>query len=486
MSRIIHEESALINNNNAHEHIEKKEEISSLGFSSMGLAATITHALEAMHFSDPTPIQLETIPPALKGLDILGSAPTGTGKTAAFSIPLVSWIINNPHGTALILTPTRELALQVLSTVQALLGRNREVKTALLIGGVPIRQQFNQLRLNPRIIVGTPGRINDHLNQSTVDLSRVGFLVLDETDRMLDFGFQQQLLTILKELPTKRQTLLFSATLPPDIKKISAQYLTNAVRVEVGQDNLPEKITQETLHIDESEKYKMLLSLLEKHQGSVLIFSKTKFGSERLSVRLRGDKHSSQAIHGDLRQSARDRVIREYRNQKFRILVATDVAARGLDIPHIECVINFDLPQCPEDYVHRIGRTGRAGASGIAINFVSPSDGAKWRAICYILNPNDKPKPSSRARTQTRESSPYQRSARSQSYDPNKPKSFRKDRPAFGEKTPRGEKPVRATGKTFQASTTPNNRNPNHRTSQPQSGAFTYKSKARTLEKENV
>ena len=395
-------------------------------FSSMNLIPAITQALTAMEFKDPTPIQLATIPAALEGRDILGSAPTGTGKTGAFSIPLVSWILHNPQGTALIMTPTRELALQVLHTVQLLIGRNREIKTALLIGGKDIRQQFKQLQLKPRIIVGTPGRINDHLNQNTVDLSRVGFLVLDETDRMLDFGFQKQLVTILNALPDQRQTLLFSATLPPDIKKISESYLSNALRVAVGQEKLPEKIQQETLYIDEAMKYKTLLTLLEKHQGSVLIFSKTKFGCERLSVRLRGDKHSSQAIHGDLRQSARDRVLRDYRDQRFRVLVATDVAARGLDIPHIGCVINFDLPQCPEDYVHRIGRTGRAGAEGIAINFVSPADGAKWRAIGYILNPNDKPKGRpERSRHSSYDSS---RPPRRSSYDPTQPRQDRTNR----------------------------------------------------------
>lgn len=360
-------------------------------FKSFNLPAFILEALERMEFTTPTPIQKDTIPPALEGKDILGSAPTGTGKTGAFTIPMIDWLMKNKHGTALIMTPTRELATQVLNFINLLIRNNRDLRTALLIGGDPIYRQKQQLQRCPRILVGTPGRINDHLNQGTVNLSKVGYLVLDETDRMLDMGFREQLQTILERMPEKRQTLLFSATLPRYILELSKQYLNDAIRVSIGACHVPvEKIKQETIHISEDKKYDALISQLNNYQGSIIIFSKTKFGCERLSIRLRQDKHSADAIHGDLNQRRRERVIGSFRDKKFRILVATDVAARGLDIKHLECVINFDMPQCPEDYIHRIGRTARAGAEGSAVNFVTSQDSSKWRAICRLINPKEK------------------------------------------------------------------------------------------------
>lgn len=361
-----------------------------LDFTSLGLPDSLMASLTQMGFTTPTPIQEKAIPLALQGKDILGSAQTGTGKTAAFAIPLINHLINSPRGGALVLTPTRELAVQVLDTIHQLLGKRSPIKTALLIGGESMGKQFGQLRYSPRIIVGTPGRINDHLNRGSLKLNQTDFLVLDETDRMLDIGFGVQLEKIATYLPEKRQTMMFSATMPANIIKLSSKYLTQPERISIGSTTTPlAKIKQEIIYTSEAEKYSQLLTQLEKRTGSILVFVKTKRGAERLMEKISRQDYKADTIHGDLRQSKRDRVIQAFRDQRFRILVATDVAARGLDIPHLEHVINYDLPQCPEDYIHRIGRTGRAGAEGSAINLISPDDGRKWHAIHRLINPNE-------------------------------------------------------------------------------------------------
>lgn len=360
-------------------------------FSSLGLPEALLQALERMQFKTPTPIQAQAIPPALEGKDILGSAQTGTGKTAAFGIPLVNRLMTG-RGSALVMLPTRELAVQVVQMLEALLGKHSGIKTALLIGGESMHKQLQQLRMRPRLIVGTPGRINDHLTRGSVMLHDTGFLVLDETDRMLDIGFAQQIEKILKYLPKQRQTLLFSATLPKNIIELSDKYLNQPVRVSIGATTAPvAKIKQELLHVSEDEKYGKLLEQLGKREGSVIIFVKTKWGADKMAGKLRGNSHSAEAIHGDLHQNKRDKVISAFRERKHRIMVATDIAARGLDIPHIRHVINYDLPQCPEDYIHRIGRTARAGAEGSALCFITPADKLKWNAINRLINPGAKP-----------------------------------------------------------------------------------------------
>lgn len=358
-------------------------------FQQMGLPDPLMQALKGMGFETPTPVQAQAIPVALLGKDILGSAQTGTGKTGAFGIPLVAKLLLDAQGLALVMTPTRELATQVMGQIHALLGKKSKIKTALLIGGESMFKQFSQLRQHPRVIVGTPGRINDHLNRGTLNLKAANFLVLDETDRMLDMGFTPQIEAIMAHMESRRQTLLFSATLPKNIVQIAEKYLTEPVRVSVASEVLAApKIKQETFHIQESDKYLRLTHQLDERQGSVLVFVKTKYGAEKMAAKLLKEGHRAEAIHGDLRQNKRDRVISGFRNKKYRILVATDVAARGLDIPHIEHVINYDLPQCAEDYIHRIGRTARAGAEGSALNLVAPADKSKWYAIERLLNPN--------------------------------------------------------------------------------------------------
>jgi ATP-dependent RNA helicase DeaD len=360
-------------------------------FESLGVPAQILAALTRINFNTPTPIQAQAIPLALKGRDILGTAQTGTGKTAAFTIPMIAHLLNNPESTALIVAPTRELATQIQQAVLLIADRSFGLRSALMIGGDPMSRQMHALKQNPRIFIGTPGRINDHLKRRSLNLSRTDYLVLDETDRMLDMGFGVQIDQILKFMPQARQTMLFSATLPSYIVKLADKYMNRPERIAVGSTSAPvAKITQETLKVSTAEKYTALTTELNKRNGSVIIFVKTKRGCDRLAYKLEKEEHSVEAIHGDLRQNKRDRVISEFRNSKIRILVATDVAARGLDIPHIEHVINYDLPQCPEDFIHRIGRTGRNGAEGCALSFITGEDGAKWNAIQRLLNPSER------------------------------------------------------------------------------------------------
>lgn len=360
-------------------------------FKEMGLPEALMHKLDHMQFNEPTPIQAEAIPTAIQGKDILGSAQTGTGKTGAFGIPLITKILSTSRDSALVITPTRELATQVMNQLQSMLGHRSKVKSALLIGGESMPKQLSQLRNRPRIIVGTPGRINDHLKRNSLKLNNTNFLVLDETDRMLDMGFTIQIENIMQHLPETRQTLMFSATLPKNIIQIAKKYLNNPVRIAVSANSEPAaNVKQDILRLSESDKYPKLLQELEEREGSIIVFVKTKHGTEKMATKLSKEGHSAEAIHGDLRQNKRDRVIAAFRKEKYRILIATDVAARGLDIPHIKHVINYDLPQCAEDYIHRIGRTARAGAEGSALNFIAPSDKNKWNAIDRLLNPNAK------------------------------------------------------------------------------------------------
>lgn len=360
-------------------------------FKQLGLPPELITALERLKITTPTPIQVAAIPPALQGQDLLASAQTGTGKTVAYSIPLIIKLTQDPSSTALILAPTRELAFQVQTTLIQILGRNSSFRTVLLIGGAPISKQIKDLKRRPQLIIGTPGRIYDHLEKGTLVLDTTHFLIIDEADRMLDMGFQIQLESIAKYLPTERQTLMFSATVPPSIERLCSKYMHQPQRISVGSTTLPApKIQQEIVHTSPSEKMPLLLKQLEAREGSILVFVKTRRGADRLARDLNHKGYKSDPIHSDLPQRKRDRVISNFRDQKSRILVATDIAARGLDIPHLMHVINYDLPQCPEDFIHRIGRTGRAGAQGSALSLISPEDGKKWKEICRLMNPQSK------------------------------------------------------------------------------------------------
>ncbi len=341
--------------------------------------------LERMNITFPTPIQREAIPIAMQGNDILASSQTGSGKTLAYLLPLINSFIKT-KSMSLILVPTRELATQVRDTLTRVTTQIK-LPSVVLIGGEPMPKQFAQLKGNPKVIIGTPGRIIDHLLRGTLNLNTVQLVVLDEMDRMLDMGMKEQLEEINKHIPEKRQVLMFSATMPRHIIALSQKYVINPHRIIVGSTTkAASQIKQETLRISNKEKFPELIKQLNVRDGSIIIFVKTKRGADQLAKMLKCEDHKAEAIHGDLTQSRRDRVISSFRSSRHRIMVATDVAARGLDIPHTQHVINYDLPMAPEDYLHRIGRTGRAGLSGCALSFISPEDNIRWKAIDRLIN----------------------------------------------------------------------------------------------------
>ncbi len=356
-------------------------------FSDLSISLLVLDAIKKLKLIKPTPIQKISIPLALEGNDILGTAQTGTGKTYAFGIPLINHLTLDKDSYAIILTPTRELALQVSSALKDLTSMKNIIDTAVIIGGDSIQKQLKQLK-KARLVVGTPGRIHDHIRRKSLKLSKFNFLVLDETDRMLDMGFVDEIKSIIEKLPS-HQTLLFSATLPKKISDIAKNFMTNPQRVNVGEENTPlTNIKQEIKNVNQKEKFEYLKLELLEINGSVVLFVKTKRSADKIAIKLRKDKFNAEAIHGDLRQSKREKVILKFRKNRFQILVATDVAARGLDIPHIEHVINYDIPQNPEDYIHRIGRTARAGAKGRALTFLTDGDKKNWNAIGKLINPN--------------------------------------------------------------------------------------------------
>ena len=360
-------------------------------FETLNLPAELVKTLQGINITIPTPIQERSIPFVLEGRDLLASAQTGTGKTLAYALPLITKLLQDPTAAALVLVPTRELAVQVKTTLAQILAKLSTIKIAVLIGGEPMMKQFMQLKAQPRIIVGTPGRINDHLNRKSLKVDKTNFIVIDEADRMLDMGFGIQLDQIITYLPANRQTVMFSATLLPGVIKVSQKYLKNpeSIRENPNSAVVP-KINQQIIHTSSADKFGYLLKELNHREGSVIVFVKTKRGADHLADKLRQEDQSADAIHGDLRQRQRDKVIRDIRQHKSRILVATDIAARGLDIPHIRHVINYDLPHSPEDYVHRIGRTARAGQEGDALCLIAPEDNKYWRAIHNLINPGEK------------------------------------------------------------------------------------------------
>jgi ATP-dependent RNA helicase DeaD len=349
------------------------------------LPQAILLSLEQMKITSPTEIQKQAIPIAMQGSDILASSQTGSGKTLAYLLPIISAHVET-KATALVLVPTRELANQVRDTLTKVTTQIK-LASAVLIGGEPMHKQFSQLKANPKVVIGTPGRIIDHLMRGTLKLNEMQVVVLDEMDRMLDMGMKEQLEEINKYLPQKKQVLMFSATIPKHILALSQKYVVNPHRITIGSTTQPaSQIKQETLRVSDKEKFPELIKQLQERNGSVIIFVKTKRGADQLAKMLKFEDHKAESLHGDLSQSRRDRVIASFRSSRHRIMVATDVAARGLDIPHTQHVINYDLPMSPEDYLHRIGRTGRAGLSGFALSFISPEDSVRWRAIDRLMN----------------------------------------------------------------------------------------------------
>ena len=360
-------------------------------FYKLGISKEILSNLKILNLSRPTPVQQQAIRPGFEGKDILAIANTGTGKTAAFGIPIIERLNKNKSLSAIILTPTRELAVQVGKHIRDLMGKSIRIKTAVLIGGDSIKKQIELIKQKPRIFIGTPGRINDHVSRKTLNIKNINILVLDETDRMLDLGFITQIQKIINLLPKNRQTLLFTATLPNNIKRISEKYLNNPLKIKVeNKENILKNIEHSVLNIKHSDKYEKLLEELNSRQGSILVFMKTKHSSKKIYLKLQKDGVSVNAIHGNVRQNKRLNILNKFRNQKFTVLIATDIAARGLDIPHIEHVINYDLPQRTEDYIHRIGRTARAGKKGSALSLISDNDKKIWKNIIRLITPNEK------------------------------------------------------------------------------------------------
>ncbi len=357
-------------------------------FADLGLAEPILRAVHEAGYTAPTPIQAQAIPLALKGRDVMGLAQTGTGKTAAFTLPMLHRLLGGPSRTrAIVLTPTRELCLQVEENVR-MYATHTGIRVAPVYGGVGYEAQEEAIRTGVDIIVATPGRLMDHLEKQNLVLDDLEFLVLDEADRMLDMGFAPQIMKIVADCPAWRQTLLFSATMPPEVEVLARKYLRKPVVVQVGRrSSAASTVTHVVYPVPRQKKGKLLAELLRSKmgEGSVLVFTRTKAGADRVVDDLRDEGISAEAMHADKGQAQRERALAAFRSGEARVLVATDIAQRGLDISGITHVINFDVPQQPEDYVHRIGRTGRAATSGDAITFMCADEIGTVRLIERVL-----------------------------------------------------------------------------------------------------
>jgi ATP-dependent RNA helicase RhlE len=353
-------------------------------FYGLGIAPGLLDVVNSLHFTVPTPIQHKAIPVAIEGKDVIGIAQTGTGKTLAFGIPMVQRLAQN-QSKGLVLVPTRELAMQVNEALVQI-ARSFKLRTVVVIGGESMHGQIMRLREHPRIIIATPGRLNDLLNQRVVRVDDVSILVLDEADRMLDMGFMPQIERIIRLIPKTRQTMLFSATMPPTIVKIAAQHMHLPISTEIAPSGTAAELVSQELFVVRTEmKGKLLGEILKKYAGSVLLFVRTRRSAVKLARLLRTMRYSVAEIHADRSMGQRKDAMRGFKTGQYRILVATDIAARGIDVVGIELVINYDLPDEPEMYVHRIGRTGRAGQEGHAITLATPDQGQDVRKIERII-----------------------------------------------------------------------------------------------------
>ena len=365
-----------------------------MSFESLGLQPALLRALAALGYETPTPVQAEAVPLILAGRDLLAGSQTGTGKTAAFTLPLLQRLF--PAGQrpasatarvrALVLTPTRELAVQIHESVRAY-GKHLPLKSAQVFGGVGMQPQVQALRSGVDVLIATPGRLIDHLQQRTVDLRGIDTLVLDEADRMLDMGFLPALKKILAALPKERQTLLFSATYADEIKQLAAQFLRDPAEIQIARQNsVVDTIAHRIFPVDSERKRDLLVEVLrDDSRRQVLVFARTKHGSDRLAKQLCAAGFRADAIHGNKSQNARQRALNDFKAGRVTVLVATDIAARGLDIEQLPMVVNYDLPNVPEDYVHRIGRTGRNGATGLALSLVSRDEEEQLHGILKLL-----------------------------------------------------------------------------------------------------
>ena len=357
-------------------------------FKQFSLSAALEARLDANKFITPTPVQVAAIPPALEGRDVLATAQTGTGKTLSFLLPIVEQLqkIDGRGAHALIVLPTRELAMQVEKAFRAVrTGGSQTV--ALVVGGMSEGAQLETIRRGARLIVATPGRLEDFIKRKLVRLDGVKILVMDEVDRMLDMGFQPAIQRIAAMLPAERQTLCYSATLEGAVKDVAAKYLKNPVRIEIGSVLKPaENVELRAFDVDADKKQELLEHLLFSEEGSFLVFVRTKHGADRVARRLTRSGHSATQIHGDRSQAQRNSALRSFSEGRHRILVATDVAARGIDVPLVAHVINFDMPKMAEDFVHRVGRTGRANAKGVASTFMAPAERGDLKRIERTLS----------------------------------------------------------------------------------------------------
>jgi ATP-dependent RNA helicase RhlE len=389
-----------------------------MSFTTLGLSDAILRAVTEQGYTSPTPIQAQAIPAVLNGGDLLAGAQTGTGKTAGFTLPILHRLSQDATGKAqtnktsaravraLILTPTRELAAQVEESVR-LYGKYTSLNSTVIFGGVGINPQIKQLKQGVDILVATPGRLLDHMEQRTVDLSKVEILILDEADRMLDMGFIRDIKKVLAVLPPKRQNLLFSATFSDEIKALADGLLNKPAMIEVARRNSAVEVIQQTIYpVDRDKKHPMLAHLIKSNNWTqVLVFTRTKHGANKLVEQLNADGIGAMAIHGNKSQSARTKALSEFKDGALQVLVATDIAARGIDIDQLPHVVNYDLPNIPEDYVHRIGRTGRAGATGEAVSLVCVDEHDMLKDIEKLIKqtlprqviPGFEPDPSARA-----------------------------------------------------------------------------------------
>ncbi len=398
------------------------KETQNLGtFADLGIAKTLLEILNKKGFHSPTPIQHQVIPDAVKGKDIVGIAQTGTGKTLAFGIPMIQILAKNKR-QGLVLVPTRELALQVDESLRKI-GSPIGLRTAVIIGGVPEGKQIANIKRNPHIVIATPGRLVDLMEKRKYSLNKVGIITLDEADRMLDVGFLPQIKNILKTAPSDHQTMLFSATMPKQVSSLASSFMKIPLRIEIApQGTSAKNVEQEVFVVRKNDKTRLLDSLLHKYaKDTVLVFSRTKHGAKRIARDIRNMGISATEIHGNRSQNQRKIALAGFANGKYRVMVATDIAARGIDVQHLSLVINFDLPDSSEDYVHRIGRTGRAGRYGKAISFVSPSQKADVKKIERLIRkslpvlalpelPPEREKPKRNFEDRNRQSRPNNRS----------------------------------------------------------------------------
>lgn len=368
-----------------HEEPQPINENQSKGFLGLSINPKLIEVLNRLHFTTPTPIQHQAIPAAIEGKDIIGIAQTGTGKTLAFGIPMIQRLAGMENKQGLIILPTRELALQVEETLQKI-GRSLGLRTALLIGGTSMGLQVKNLRNNPHIVIATPGRLVDHLTRKTANLSTISILVLDEADHMFDMGFAPQIQRIIALVPKDRQTLLFSATMPAAILKMATAHMQLPLRFEVAQQGTTaENVEHELFFVRKEQRMPLLQKILGEYTGNTLLFSRTKHGARKICQQLIDAHISATEIHSNRSLGQRRAALDGFKQGRFKVLVATDIASRGIDIKGLGLVINYDLPETASDYVHRIGRTGRAGESGKAISFAMPDQRSKIRDIERLI-----------------------------------------------------------------------------------------------------